>query len=50
MFLYVYGCFAPVYVCALISVPNTCGGQKRVSHLLEQELQMIVNCQVGAGK
>ena len=39
------GGLPPVYVCALISVPNTYGGQKRSSHLLELELQMIVNCQ-----
>lgn len=41
-----YGCFACIYVC----VPFECSshrGQKRVSDLLEMELQMVVKCHVG---
>jgi hypothetical protein len=43
---YEYGCFACMYAWA-----HTCsalGGQKKVSGLLELELQMVVNYHVGA--
>ena len=30
-------------------VPGTQGGQKRASDPLEQKLQMVVSCHVGAG-
>jgi hypothetical protein len=46
--LFVYGCFACIYVCAL----NVCSAhrdQKRESYLLELELQMVVSCHKGAG-
>ena len=38
-----------LYVClCTLCVPDACGGQKKVSDLLDLELQMIVSCHVGA--
>ena len=39
-----------LYAClCTLCVPDACGGQKKVSDLLDLELQMIVSCHVGAG-
>lgn len=47
-FMYVYGCFACVYICVLC-VCSAHGGRKRVSEPLELELQVFVSCPEGAG-
>lgn len=45
LFLYVYGCFAWMHVCA-----HACSardGQRRASHLLEPKLQIALSCHEG---
>lgn len=37
------------WVCYLVCVPNNLRDQKRMSHSLELEQQVVVNCGVGAG-
>ena len=46
---YVYECSACMYVCMYACVPRAHGCQKKMLAPLEPELQVVVNCLVGAG-
>jgi hypothetical protein len=47
---YVYECLTCMFVCIPCVRLVSGGGQREVLDLVELELQMVVSCQVGAGK